>query len=98
MFVTQVQMQYNKNPESLLTCSKLLLQNTTTSANPTLCLHMKDVPLHRRKFYARNLNGRDLQKKLHNLPRNIILFYFLIYFTLLLLILTLIPVVYFIHI
>jgi len=56
MFVTQVQMQYNKNPESLLTCCRLLLQNTTTSTNPTLRFHTKDMPLHQQRFYAHNLN------------------------------------------
>jgi uncharacterized protein YjbI with pentapeptide repeats len=62
MFVTQVQMQYNKNPESLQTCCKILLQNTTTFTNPTLHLHTKDMPLHQQKFYTHNLNGIDLQK------------------------------------
>jgi len=69
--------QYNietTTPERLLHCCKLLLYKTVASANPTLRLHTKDAPSHRR-FYTDTLNGIDLkkgggeEKKLNSFPR-----------------------------
>jgi hypothetical protein len=56
------------NPKRLLPCYILQLHHTIISTNPTLRLHTKDMPSHRRKFYTHNLNGIDLQK-LHKLPK-----------------------------
>jgi len=53
----------------------LIIMQTPLHLQPhTLRLHMKDTPLHRRRFYTHNLNGIDLQK-LHIFPKNVNLLY-----------------------
>jgi hypothetical protein len=77
-------------PERLFSCCILLLHNTRTSIKPTLRLHTKDMPSHRRSFYTHFLNEIDL-RKLHNFPQNINVFLTTqMYFILLLVILILI--------
>ena len=50
-----------------------VLHNTVTSIQSTLCLHTKDMPSHRRRFYTHNLNETEL-RKLQNSPQNINVF------------------------
>ena len=54
--------QYSIQPttsERLLHGCKLLLSNTVSYTDPTLRLHTKDTPSHRRRFFTHNLNGTD---------------------------------------